>query len=303
MSTQVVAFLVILLFLGMVGGFLLLFASAREQQAFRASLLAAQAQAKVEENARIVSDRAAAAAKRKSASARKGQPTLEDRFFQAGVFSDPEKREFERQRVICPIITTVLLVAIVWPLAGAEVGIPAVILGFFTGMQLPFTLLDRKIKRRQEEIAFFLPLVIEQLVIGVSSSLDIGPCIQRVVSMADERASHNPVTELLRYAQAYVKTGVSLEDALNEVGRRSGNPELNHTMMSLAQVARHGGEVVRRMEELADAVTSQRETRIEDKIKKLELVATGPVALVFVGFMIILLSGFLLHIKSAFGGL
>ena len=52
--------------------------------------------------------------------------------------------------------------------------------------------------------------------------------------------------------------------------------------------------------ELADAVAGQRETRIEAKIKKLELEATGPVALVFMGFLLILMIGFGIQIKAAF---
>jgi hypothetical protein len=42
-----------------------------------------------------------------------------------------------------------------------------------------------------------LPLVIEQISIGVSSALDIGPCVTYVVEMADERGTHNAITELL----------------------------------------------------------------------------------------------------------
>src|SRR5690606_32288561 len=132
-----------------------------------------------------------------------------------------------------------------------------------------------------------LPLVIEQVAIGVSSSLDIGPCLSRIVSMADERDSHNIVTELIRHAQFHVKSGVSLEEAINEIGKRSGHTELKHAFMSLAQVAKHGGEITKQLQELADSVASQRETQIEAKIKKLELEATAPVALVFFGFLII----------------
>jgi pilus assembly protein TadC len=138
---------------------------------------------------------------------------------------------------------------------------------------------------------FYLPLVIEQLVIGVSSSLDVGPCLKWIVAMADERDSHNPVTELLRYAQLYMKSGVSMEEALIEVGRLSGHTELKHVFMSLSQVAKHGGEIIRQLQELANAVAAQREARVEGKIRKLELKATGPVALVFASFMGILMVG------------
>ncbi|MCB0334635.1 MAG: type II secretion system F family protein, partial [Bdellovibrionales bacterium] len=137
------------------------------------------------------------------------------------------------------------------------------IFGLLLGLQLPYSVLDRRIKRRDEDIMFYLPLVIEQIAIGVSSSLDIGPCLQRVVSMADERDTHNVVTELVKYAQNHVRSGVSLEDALNEIGKRSGHNELKHSFLSLSQVAKHGGEITRQLQELADAVASQREGRIE----------------------------------------
>jgi pilus assembly protein TadC len=157
-------------------------------------------------------------------------------------------------------------------------------------------------KSRDEEILFYLPLVIEQIAIGVSSSLDIGPCIQRIVQMADERDTHNPVTELIRFAQFHVKTGVGLEEALVEVGRLSGHIELKHSFLALSQVAKFGGEITKQLQELADAVASQRETKIEAKIKQLELVATAPVGVVFLAFMVTLVTGFGLQVLVALSG-
>jgi len=232
-------------------------------------------------------------------SSRAGALMLDEKFFQAGIFSDEEKADFHRQKLLAPLICA--------PLLGfSMMGVDTVlvlcgfVLGALVGLRIPYMLLDRRLKARSEEIMFYLPLVIEQIAIGVSSSLDIGPCLQRVVSMADERDSHNCVTELLRHVHFYVKSGASLEDALNEVGKLSGHTELKHAFMSLSQVAKHGGEITRQLQELADAVAGQRETKIEAKIKKLELAATGPVALVFVGFLIILVIGFGIQIKSAF---
>jgi len=229
----------------------------------------------------------------------KAQPTLEERFFHAGMFSDGEKRDFQRMRILAPVILAPAL-----SLALSSLGLQFIVLGLvmgaLVGLQLPFSILDRRVKARSEDILFYLPLVIEQIAIGVSSSLDIGPCLQRVVSMADERDSHNCVTELIRHAHFYVKSGVSLEDALVEVGRLSGHTELKHAFMALSQVAKHGGEITRQLQELADAVASQRETKIEAKIKKLELEATGPVGLVFLGFLVIILIGFGVQIKDVF---
>lgn len=218
--------------------------------------------------------------------------TIEERMFQAGLFSEAQRRDFRRLQILMP--TALGLLGGGWgATAGDSLGIVLyAVVGGMLGTYIPLNRLDTWTKLRQEEITFFLPLVIEQISIGVSSSLDIGPCLARVVQMADERDSHNPVTELLRFAQAYIKSGVSLQDALNEVGRQSGSNEVKHAFKALAQVARYGGEISKQLQDLSESVSSERETRVEEKIKKLELAATAPVALVFAGFLFILLVGF-----------
>ena len=236
----------------------------------------------------------------KKAGKKKTKLTMEERFFQAGIFSEVDKNEYKRIRFMVPTVLAPLLGLIAFLLGGKDLILIGIVLGALLGFQFPYTYLSRKTKHRNEDIMFYLPLVIEQISIGVSSSLDINPCLQRVVAMADERDSHNVVTELVRLAAFYVKSGASLEEALSEVGRLSGHTELKHAFLSLAQVAKHGGEITRQLQELADAVAMQRETRIEEKIKKLELEATGPVALVFVGFIIILLVGFGIQMQKAF---
>lgn len=218
--------------------------------------------------------------------------TLEERMFQAGLFSEEQRRDFRRLQIVMP--TALGLLGAGWgSFTGDVVSVLLyAVIGGMLGSYIPLKRLDKWIKLRQEDITFYLPLVIEQISIGVSSSLDIGPCLARVVQMADERDSHNPVTELLRFAQAYIKSGVSLQDALNEVGRQSGSNEVKHSFKALAQVARYGGEISKQLQDLSESVSAERETKVEEKIKKLELAATGPVALVFAGFLFILLVGF-----------
>ncbi len=239
-------------------------------------------------------------AARKMASKRTN-PTIEERMFQAGIFSAEQRRDFRRLQIVMPSALGLL---------GATVGIftgdPLNIILYATvggmlGTYIPLWRLDRWVKSRQDDIGFYLPLVIEQIAIGVSSSLDIGPCLARVVQMADERDAHNPVTELLRFAQSYIKSGVSLQDALNEVGRQSGNNEVKHAFKALAQVARYGGEISKQLQDLSESVSAERETKVDEKVKKLELVATLPVTMVFAGFLFILLIGFGMSLLKAIG--
>lgn len=227
------------------------------------------------------------------------EPTLEEKMFRAGIFSEQQRKDFKRLQVLTPGVVGLLGAAIGRALGGFDMVLLVGLLGLIVGFMFPFRVLSSRIKQRDNDILFYLPLVIEQVSIGVSSSLDIGPCLARVVQMADERDSHNPVTELLRYAQFHIKSGVGMEEALSEIGKLSGNVDVKHTFMALAQVSKFGGEVSRQLQELADAVSAQREVKIEEKIKKLELEATAPVALVFFGYIVILLIGFGLQIITA----
>lgn len=227
--------------------------------------------------------------------------TQEEKYFRAGIFTDGQKRDYRRLQILCPIIGFVIGLSSFLILG--EIPILCVLILVITtaaGFQAPISIMDRKIQSRAEEIMYYLPLVIEQISIGVSSSLDVGPCLQRVVAMADERDSHNVVTELVRHVQYYIRSGVSMEEALTEVGKASGHTELKHSFMSLAQVAKHGGDISSQLQELADAVSKQREAKVEEQIKKLEIKATGPVAMVFAGFMMSLIGGIFLRIMDAF---
>ncbi|MCB0318705.1 MAG: type II secretion system F family protein [Bdellovibrionales bacterium] len=219
--------------------------------------------------------------------------TLSERFFMAGLFTKEEQKKYYYNIQIAGAFICGVFAINGFYSMGLLMALLGAVFGAYAGYLVPASfLLDMRIKARAEDVLYYLPLVIEQIVIGVSSSLDIGPCLQRVVQMADERDTHNAVTELLRHAQNHVRSGVSMEDALVEVGKMSGSTEVKHAFMSLGQVAKHGGEITRQLQELADAVAGQRETKIEAKIKTLELKATGPVALVFVAFLMIILIGF-----------
>lgn len=237
---------------------------------------------------------------RKKGGGKKKDFTVDERLFQAGMFSSNDRLEYQRWRLYSMIFAPLTSMLAFGYFGGGLLGLVGLVMGVLIALQIPISILDRKIAKRADDIMFYLPLVIEQISIGVSSSLDIGPCISRVILMADERDSHNAVTELLRHAQNYIKSGVSFEDAMSETGKASGHTELKHAFMFLAQVARHGGEISRQLQELADSVSTQRQTHIEGKIKRLEIVATGPVGLVFMGFMVALLTGFGLQLKNAF---
>jgi Flp pilus assembly protein TadB len=219
---------------------------------------------------------------------RKRDPTIEEQLFMAGRLSPAERLDFYRKQKLAPIVLGIVGAIIGVILGSLSITMISAGMGVMLGFYLPLRMLSGWIAKQHEELLYHLPLVIEQVAIGVSSSLDIGPCIAKIVEMADDRKSHNAVTWLLKYALMYVKSGVSLEEALVDIGRTSGHPEFKHAMLALSQVAKFGGEISKQLQDLADSVTTQREAKVEAMIRKLELKATGPVGLVFVAYMLLL---------------
>jgi len=221
------------------------------------------------------------------------KPSFEEMLIRAGVFSSEERLKFERIKLWGPLGGGLFGLLVVYSLVGFSGPLSILFPVVFTlaGVRAHVVLLESRQKKLQEEILFYLPIVIEQMVIGVSSSLDIGPCIQKVVDMAFERDKSNPVVDLLDRVLTRVRAGHSLDESLTEIAERMQMADLKHVFGAIAQVSRHGGEVTKQLQELADAVTTQREVQVESVIKKLELKATGPVAIAFLSFLATLFTG------------
>jgi Flp pilus assembly protein TadB len=225
------------------------------------------------------------------------------KLFRAGYFSSEDRGWFSKFRLISFVGASAT-----FPIGLFIVGVaPALmmvgmVLGVLIGYALPMSWLEKQIRRREDETMYYLPLVIEQVSIGVSSALDVGPCIAQIISMASERDSHNPVTEMFVHVEKLIRSGLNLEDALTEVGEANGMSEVKHAFMFLAQCSRHGGELSKQLQELADSVMTQRQVQIEGKIAALPVKATGPLATVFAGFFALLFAGLLVRLLSAFGG-
>ncbi|MBL7661545.1 type II secretion system F family protein [bacterium] len=231
------------------------------------------------------------------------QDDLPTKLFKAGYYTPEDKRKFHLLRIISPIVFPIVTTGIMAAIGGnALMTSMGLLLGLFCGYILPLSMLDRKIRLRAEDVMYYLPLTIEQVSIGVSSSLDIGPCIAHILQMARERNSYNPVIEMFIHVEKLIRSGLNLEDALKEVSEIYGQNELKHAFMFLGQCARHGGEVSRQLQELADAVMVQREVQVEGRITALPVKATLPLVTVFAGFFAMLFAGLVVRLMTAFGG-
>lgn len=221
-------------------------------------------------------------------------------YFQAGLFTPADIDAFNRKYKFISFVLGPLLCLFFIAFSGVLYGVMGLVAGILVGRVLPDMALSRKIKARQGECSYYLPLIIEQLSIGVSSGLDIGPCVSYVVEMADERGANNVVTELLSHVMKLTKAGMSLEEALLEIGSICGYMPARNTFGFLAQCSRHGGEISKQLMELSESVTNERQSIIETMIAGLGNKATMALGLIFFGFFIILLGGIGIRMMEAF---
>ena len=237
----------------------------------------------------------------KSKKGKQKDESIAKKLFRAGFYTAEDRVRFVQIRIALFAVFMLVCPIGLWLLtAKGSMVMVGIIIGALIGYTAPMSWLEKQIRRRDDEVMYFLPLVIEQVSIGVSSALDVGPCISNIVQMASERDSHNPVTEMFVHVEKLIRSGLNLEDALAEVAEANGTQEVKHAFMFLAQCSKHGGELSRQLQELADAVMTQRQVQIEGKIAALPVKATGPLGLVFAGFFALLFAGLFVRLMGAF---
>jgi|GEM_PF-4960085 len=214
---------------------------------------------------------------------------LISRLTRAGLTSEHAQRIFLIVQIVSALAVPLMVFLFIYQSSPSRlVLIAGMLLGLVFGYAAPNVWLARKEKERVEDIERLLPLLIEEISIGTSAGLAISSSIRELVSLSEARDSVNATTELFSQVMILTKHGLSLEEALREVARRSGVLEASHALNYLAQCSQYGGEISRQLIELADAMMMNRVVRISEVIGKLPVVATFPLFVVTAGFLLIL---------------
>ena len=222
--------------------------------------------------------------------------------FKAGYYSAKDRANYQRKRLLCmlgapPLMMMILGLTFDFQLVWLVVGLA---LGVVVGLTLPRSGLDKAIRLREEEVMYYLPLVIEEISISTSSGLEPSSCISQILQLVEQRKSYNAVTDMLNHVVRLVRSGMNLENALIEVGEASGKHDVKHAFMFLAQSIRHGGEMSKQLQDLADAVATTKQTQTEAKIAALPVKATFPLFLVFAGFFLMLMVSIFTRVMTVF---
>lgn len=141
-------------------------------------------------------------------------------------------------------------------------------------------------KRREiRRMDFFLPTVMERIVMAVGTGFDIIPALAEAA-----RGSADPVSrELLRICRL-AEGGLPVEAALRAVSQDVPSSAVKHALVHVGLAYRQGGEIVRPLKELSDATQSHYQDTIEEAIAKLPVKAVIPLVFTFAGLIVCFLT-------------
>lgn len=169
----------------------------------------------------------------------------------------------------------------------------AFLVGALAGELFVRRVADRRNKRLLRQMEFYLPSVMERVVMAVGSGMDIIPALQEA-----SRNGRDPVSGLLAQVVRLSECGAPVDSAFEQVSRTVPSVSVKHAFVHLGLAYRQGGEIIRPLKELSDATQLAYQESVEEVIAKLPVQAVLPLVLTFAGLIICFLTVPLMQVGS-----
>ena len=164
--------------------------------------------------------------------------------------------------------------------------------GAVFGYIAPQYLLKRTVSARQKEITLALPNSLDLLTISVEAGLGFDAALNRVVEKFD-----NALSREFAFVLNEIRLGRPRQEALEEMGKRSGVPELNAFIQALVQSDQLGVGIARVLRIQSDELRRRRRQRAEAKAQQASLKMLFPmVGCIFPTLFVILLGPPAVHL-------
>lgn len=169
----------------------------------------------------------------------------------------------------------------------------ATVLGAFAGRLYKSRQRELRAKKEVRGLEFYLPAVMERIVMAVGSGLDIVPAL-----LEASRGGKDPVSALLTQVVKLSEAGTPVDAAFESVAGRTQSVPVRHALTHLAMAHRQGGEIVRPLKELSDATQTAYQETVEEMIARLPVKAVLPLVVTFTGLIICFLTVPLMQVAA-----
>ncbi|MGH7558585.1 MAG: type II secretion system F family protein [Gemmatimonadota bacterium] len=170
------------------------------------------------------------------------------------------------------------------------------------GWVLPGFVIKRKVRRRQLQIQHALADTLDLLVVCVEAGLGLN---QALVRVSDEIAHVSAaMSEELMLTNFEIRAGTPRDEALRNLGHRSGVGDLKSLTAMLIQTDRFGTSIATALRVHSDSLRTKRRQRAEEAAAKTTIKLVFPLVLfIFPAMFVVILGPAVLHILEQLGGL
>jgi tight adherence protein C len=170
------------------------------------------------------------------------------------------------------------------------------------GWVLPGFVIKRKVRKRQTAIRHALADTLDLLVVCVEAGLGLN---QALVRVSDEIAHVSPhMSEELMLTNFEIRAGTPRDEALRNLGHRSGVDDLKSLTAMLIQTDRFGTSIATALRVHSDTMRTKRRQRAEEAAAKTTIKLVFPLVLfIFPAMFVVILGPAVLHILEQLGGL
>jgi len=229
---------------------------------------------------------------------------LRRRLMRAGFMGENAVAIFTAIRITCavlfPFATVVVLIVTRRPLDSSAFMLLVLSVAF--GLFIPSFMLSRQITKRQRRITRALADALDLLVVCVEAGLGMNAALQRV----------GKEIELVEPALAFelgvtnreIRAGKPRDEALRNLGERTGVDDIKSLVAMLIQTDRFGTSIADSLRVFADSMRIKRRQRAEEMVAKAAIKLLFPLLLcIFPALLIVLMGPALVKIYEVLGQL
>ncbi len=228
---------------------------------------------------------------------------LRRRLMQAGFIGDNAVTIYRAVRLASglavPAITFFFLTVVLHkPVNSSTIGLTLV--GLCYGLFMPSFMLSRLISKRQNRIRRALPDALDLMVVCVEAGLGLNAALHRV---GREMEMVEPaLSDELGVTNREIRAGKPRDEALRNLGDRTGVDDVKSLVAMLVQTDRFGTSIADSLRVFADSMRTKRRQRVEELVAKAAIKLIFPLLLfIFPALFIVLMGPALIRISELFG--
>lgn len=228
---------------------------------------------------------------------------LRRRLIQAGYYNENASNVYRAIRLtsmllLPAIIFFFLTVILRRPVDSSTIGLTVV--GLCYGGFMPSFMLSRMITKRKAKITRALPDALDLMVVCVEAGLGLNAALHRV-GREMELVERN-LSEELAVTNREIRAGKPRDEALRNLGDRTGVDDVKSLVAMLVQTDRFGTSIADSLRVFADSMRTKRRQRAEEMVAKAAIKLIFPLLLfIFPALLIVLMGPALIRIYELFG--